>query len=118
MSLARTATTASLALAAIVALTGCASQPRYVAVAPPPPPAYGPSPIIQVAEQNGFRDGQHDGARDLVQRAAYRPQYDRRYATTPGYDGRLGPYPVYRDTYRNAYLRGYNSGFRRAEGAY
>ncbi|MEK6398344.1 MAG: hypothetical protein V4734_09685 [Terriglobus sp.] len=118
MSLVRTAAAASLALAGILALTGCATQPRYVAVGPPPPPVYGPAPIVQLAERNGFAAGQHDGARDLIQRAAYRPQYDRRYATTPGYDGRLGPYPVYRDAYRASFLRGYNNGFRRAEGAY
>lgn len=117
MSPIRTVSTVSLALAGILALTGCASHPRYVAVGPPPPPAYGPG-IVQIAQQNGFRDGQSDGARDLVQRATYRPRYDRRYANTPGYDGRMGPYPVYRDAYRTAYLRGYNTGFRRAEGAY
>ena len=96
-------------------LAGCATHPRYYA-APPPPPVYGPNPLIQSADANGFHDGHADGERDLFQNKGYRPQYDRRYATTPGYDGRLGPYPVYRDQYRIAYLRGYNDGFRRAEG--
>jgi len=100
---------------ALLALTGCASQPRYYAAPPPPPPVYGPGPNVQLADANGFRDGQADGARDLYQRETYRPQYDRRYATTPGYDGRLGPFPVYQNHYRLSYLRGYNVGFRRAE---
>ena len=94
-----------------------ASHPRYYAVAPPPPPPVyaAPAPIVQIADGNGFRDGQSDGARDLYQRQQYRPTWDRRYAVTPGYDGRLGPFPVYRDHYRAAYLRGYDNGFRRAE---
>ncbi len=100
--------------AAVLAFTGC-SQPRYYAAAPPPPPAYGPSPLLGMAESNGFQDGQRDGARDLYQRRQYRPTWDRRYAQTPGYDSRFGPYPVYRDHYRAAYLRGYDTGFRRAE---
>lgn len=105
----------ALGAAVIVILTTGCSHPRYYAAAPPPPPAYGPSPLVQMADSNGFHDGQADGARDLMQRAEYRPQYDRRFANTPGYDGRMGPYPVYRDHYRAAYLRGYNEGFRHAE---
>jgi hypothetical protein len=106
----------AIGASALIALTGCASHPRYYAAPPPPPPAYGPSPLVQLADSNGFHDGQSDGARDLIQRQSYRPRWDRRYAATPGYDGRMGPYPVYRDNYRLAYLRGYNVGFRRAEG--
>ena len=101
-----------LAATAALLLTGCAG-PRYYAG---PPPVYAaPPPLVQIADGNGYRDGQQDGARDLYQRQQYRPTWDRRYAQTPGYDGRLGPYPVYRDNYRRAYLRGYDIGFRRAE---
>jgi hypothetical protein len=107
----------SLALCtAALALTGCASHPRYITVAPPPPPVYGPSPLVQIASSNGFHDGEADGARDLLQRAQYRPEWDRRYAKTPGYAPGMGPYPIYRDAYRTAYLHGYNTGFRHAEG--
>lgn len=99
---------------ALTLLAGCSHRAYYVA-GPPPPPVYNVvPPLVQIADSNGFRDGQHDGARDLYQREQYRPTWDRRYAQTPGYDGRLGPYPVYRDHYRLAYLRGYNNGFRYA----
>jgi hypothetical protein len=104
-----------LGASALLALTGCADHPRYYAAAPPPPPAYGPNPNVQLADANGFHDGQADGARDLYQREQYRPRFDRRYANTPGYNPNLGVFAVYQNQYRLAYLRGYNVGFRRAE---
>jgi hypothetical protein len=112
----RTAALTLSAAALLATLTGCAGHPRYYAAPPPPPPIYGPGPLVQLADSNGYHEGQADGARDLYQRATYRPTYDRRYAATPGYDGRLGPFPVYQEHYRASYLRGYNRGFRRAEG--
>ncbi len=105
----------ALTAAAVVALTGCASHPRYYAAGPPPPPVYGPSPLVQMADSNGLRDGRANGERDLYQNRGYAPRRDGAFKGTPGYDGRFGPFPVYRDNYRAAYLRGYDEGFRRAE---
>ena len=74
--------------AALLALTGCASHRYYYAAAPQPVYA-APPPLVQVADGNGYRDGQADGARDVYQRQQYRPTANRRYARTPGYEGRL-----------------------------
>ena len=99
-----------------VALAGC-SHTTYVQAAPPPPPAnwQGPSPLVSLAEHNGFRDGREDGARDALNGRPYRPEHDARFHNTPGYDPGMGPFPAYRDYYRNAYTRGYYQGFTRHE---
>jgi hypothetical protein len=77
-----------------------------------PPPSYAwPSPLVQEADRLGFRSGSEDGARDAAYGNGYHPRRDRKYADTPGYDPGLGPFPVYRDYFRTAYLRGYDSGF-------
>lgn len=96
------------------AATGCARRTYYVASPPPPPPpqAYREvPPLIQSAEQNGFRLGQQEGARDAYQ-SDYHPRDDRGFHDTPGYDPRLGPYPPYRDAFRAAYLHGYDRNFQ------
>jgi hypothetical protein len=115
MTTSRRIATLALAAAGLAGIAGCSSHPRYYAVAPPPPPVYGPSPIVQLADSNGYREGRTDGERDLFNHFGYRPQWDRRYANTPGYDPHLGPFNVYRNQYRIAYLHGYDVGFRRAE---
>lgn len=100
-----------ISFAALLALvsTGCAT--RYY----PPPSAYapGPSPLVQLAERNGFETGRADGARAVSLGVRYSPRHTRAFHDTPGYDPQLGPYAVYRDSFRNAYLRGYDRGYRR-----
>ncbi len=103
---------------AVLALAGCESRPRYYAAAPPPPPppyVSQRSPIVQMANSNGFRDGRADGERDLLSGAGFHPRRDQRFRLAPGYDERTGPFDLYRDQYQEAYLRGYGNGFRRAE---
>ena len=95
------------AAAACLITTGCA--PRVYAPPPPPPP--NASPLIQEADRRGMRAGYDDGARDAANGTGYHPRRDAKYANTPGYDPNLGPYPPYRDAFRNAYLRGYYNGF-------
>ncbi len=95
---------------ALVAVTGCAHN-TYVA-APPPPPVNAP-PLVQLAERDGFKTGRADGERDSINGIRFKPEATRAYHDTPGYDPRLGPFPVYRDAFRNAYIRGYNIGYRR-----
>jgi len=98
----------ALAAGTCLMLSGC-TQRVY---APPPPGVYG-SPLIHEAEERGYRAGFNDGSRDLAYGTGYHPRHDRKYAETPGYDPSFGPYPPYRDTFRNAYLRGYANGFNR-----
>jgi hypothetical protein len=93
-------------------LAGCAHPVYY---APPPPPgAYvEPAPLIQLADRNGFRAGQEDGARDAYSGRGYHPQADRPFRNAPGYDPALGPHAPYVEHFRGAYLRGYDRGFYR-----
>ncbi len=101
---------------AALLLSGCASHPYYAVAPPPPPPVYGyrqPPPLITVAEQEGFRAGRDDGARDSYVGHSYRPEHDRKFHDTPGYDPRLGPHEPYRNAFRDAYVRGYAAGYRR-----
>ncbi len=95
-------------------LGGCAHRTYYVASPPPPPPqAYREvPPLVQLAEQTGYRAGLDEGARDAY-RGDYHPRADRAFHDTPGYDPQLGPYPPYRDAFRSAYLRGYDRNFNR-----
>lgn len=102
-----------IAATAAVLLAGCAQQPVYYAPGPPPPPVQGPPPLIQLADQNGFRSGFDDGLRDLNQGLGYAPQRDRRFRAAPGYDPNLGPRGPYVEHFRNAYLRGYDKAFYR-----
>jgi hypothetical protein len=94
--------------AACISTTGCARHPYY-----PPPPLAGAPPLIVRANREGFRAGSEEGARDRVNAVGYRPRRDREYRDTPGYDPALGPFGPYRDAFRNAYLRGYEQGYRR-----
>ncbi len=101
--------------ASVLAATGCASHPYYAA-APPPPPAYVQRPpLIESADRNGFRTGESNGARDAYEGRGFRPQSDRAFRDTPGYDPNLGPFEPYRRAFRDAYLRGYDNGFRRQQ---
>jgi hypothetical protein len=89
-------------------MTGC-TQHYYA----PPPPLGFVSPLVERADQIGFRDGRDDGARDAYNGTGYHPQQDRKFHNTPGYDPSLGPYAPYRDSFRGAYLRGYDQGYSR-----
>jgi len=90
---------------------GCA--PHYAPPPPPPPPVAQVPPLIQLADHNGFETGRSDGARDVESGAPYKARSTRAYHDTPGYDPHLGPFGPYRDAFRNAYLRGYDQGYRR-----
>jgi hypothetical protein len=104
-------------LIATLLVTGCAQHPTYVA-APPPPPGYREQapPLVQVADRNGFEAGSAAGSRDAFNGRGYHPQHDHAYHDTPGYEPGLGPLPVYRSAFRDAFVRGYDQGFRRPRG--
>jgi hypothetical protein len=100
------------AMLAILTLSGCEPEPIY-APAPPPPPVYTGEvpPLVRLAERNGYRAGFDDGGRDAYYHAGYTPRRDEKYRDAPGYDYRLGPSPPYVDSFRSAYLRGYDNGY-------
>jgi hypothetical protein len=102
-----------LMLAALSALlltaAGCAHN--YPPPPPPPPPMAQGSPLVQLAEHNGFETGRSDGAHDAANGEPFHARRTRAFHDTPGYDPQLGPFPVYRDAFRDAYLRGYDRGF-------
>jgi hypothetical protein len=97
------------AACSLVLLGGVGCHHTYYA--PPPPPPAGPPPIVQMADRNGFETGRSDGARESNAGYPFAPRRTRAYHDTPGYDPAFGPFNVYRDTFRNAYLRGYDRGF-------
>ena len=100
--------------ATLLAVTGCASHPYYAAAPPPPPQAYEQRPpLIELADRNGFQTGNTDGARDAYDGRRFNPQHTRAFHDTPGYNPNLGPFEPYRRAFRDAYLRGYDAGFRR-----
>jgi hypothetical protein len=106
-SLMLAATSTFLLLAAV----GCAHN--YPPPPPPPPPIAQAPPLIQLADRNGFETGRSDGARDAANGAPFHARRTRAFHDTPGYDPQLGPFPVYQDAFRNAYLRGYDRGYYR-----
>jgi hypothetical protein len=103
----------SIASSLLITAVGCA-HPYYPPPPPPPPlPVAQGSPLVQLAEQNGFNTGRSEGAHDAEIGAPYHARRTRAFHDTPGYDPQLGPFPVYRDAFRDAYLRGYNRGYYR-----
>lgn len=104
------AVTSTLLLSAAL---GCAHTyyPPPPAPPPPPPPISQAPPLVQLAERNGFETGRSEGARDAAYGAPFRPRHTRAFHDTPGYDPQLGPFPVYQNAFRNAYFRGYQSGY-------
>ena len=100
-----------LPLASVVLFAGLGCAHHYPP--PPPPPVAQAPPLVQVADRNGFELGRTDGGRDSANGLPFSARRTRAYRDTPGYDPQLGPYPVYRDTFRNAYLRGYDRGYYR-----
>ena len=101
----------------LIFAAGCASPRHYTYVAappPPPPPPYGAvSPLIERATHEGFRMGSDAGVRDAYRGARYQPRRYPAFHDTPGYDPALGPFGPYRDTFRSAFLQGYDRGFYR-----
>ena len=95
----------------LITAVGCAHN--YPPPPPPPPPIAQVSPLVQLAERNGFETGRSEGARDASNGIPFHARRTRAYHDTPGYDPQLGPFPVYRDAFRNAYMRGYDRGYYR-----
>jgi hypothetical protein len=101
-----------LAAAACLLTAGCASHTYYVAPGPPPP-SYSVPPLIARANQEGYRAGSADGARDAYNGFGHHPQRDRNFHDAPGYDPALGPFGPYKDAFRNSYIRAYDQSYYR-----
>jgi len=73
---------------------------------------YGASPYANnPAYQRGLRDGLGDGVHDRQKHKDYRPTHTENYDDTPGYDKSFGDKDLYKRTYRDAYILGYQQGY-------
>ncbi|MFC6644695.1 hypothetical protein ACFQBQ_03630 [Granulicella cerasi] len=88
---------------ALTVAVGCAHRP------PPPPPP--PPPIVQFAEHAGFDTGHADGQRAAYNRAPADPYHTRAFQETPGYRPGMGPFRLYRESFRRAYVQGFGAGY-------
>jgi len=71
-----------------------------------------------IAGTNGFRDGFEKGKNAALNGEEYKPgnTHDFRKATN-GFDESLGDKDIYKDAYRDSFLRGYSAGFRSVSGS-
>ena len=104
----------SLLAAGVLFTAGCSHQSYYVASPPPPPPppANEVPPMIAHARHEGFSAGQADAARDFYDGSGYHPRHNWKYRDTPGFQQGMGPFGEYQNTFRLAYLSGYDDSFR------
>ena len=71
----------------------------------------------QEARNRGYQDGLQTGANDASRRQNYDPQRSLYFKNaTYGYDRSYRNKEQYKDVYRNAFVQGYNEGFRRYGG--
>lgn len=66
---------------------------------------------MQVAQENGYRDGINDGRKDRGTGHSNRPTQGDNYKNAPGYSSSMGDRQQYKDTYRSGYERGYQEGY-------
>ena len=71
----------------------------------------------QQARDRGYQDGLQTGANDGSRRQSFDPQRSHFYRNaTYGYDRSYGNKEQYKQVYRNAFVQGYNEGYRRYGG--
>ena len=116
----------------LAALTGSsvAAFAQYGAPSPyyPPPqygPGYGPAPQSRYwqeyreergpdyAHRWGYHAGEINGQRDRETGHSYRPTHDDAYKHVPNSGGIPMPRGLFKDEYRDAYVRGYQAGYGR-----
>jgi hypothetical protein len=72
---------------------------------------------FQVARDRGFQDGLSTGQSDAERGQSFNPQRSHYYKNaTEGYDRYYGNKDAYKQVYRDAFVRGYEDGFRRYRG--
>ena len=68
---------------------------------------------VRIASDYGYRDGFSDGREVALEREAYNPAKEGDFRNgTNGYEGDFGSKSLYKRAYRDAYLKGYNTGWR------
>ena len=67
----------------------------------------------RIASDYGYKDGFYDGYQAGMERDTYHPENSGDFQkATNGYEDDFAPKYLYREAYRTAYLRGYDSGWR------
>ena len=67
----------------------------------------------RIAADYGYRDGYDDGHEVGLEREMYNPHKEGDFRNgTDGYEGDFGSKDLYKQAYRDAYLKGYDAGFR------
>lgn len=67
----------------------------------------------RIAADYGYRDGFSDGHEVGLERESYNPYKEGDFKNgTNGYEGHFGSKYLYKQAYRDAYLKGYDAGFR------
>ncbi len=67
----------------------------------------------RIAADYGYRDGFSDGHEVGMERETYNPYKEGDYRNgTNGYEGHFGSKYLYKQAYRDAFLKGYDAGFR------
>src|SRR6267154_1584874 len=70
--------------------------------------------LFRIAREKGRQDGLYEGENRARARKSYDPYGSRSYKkAVDGYDSRMGNKSEYQRVYREAYLRGYEDGYRR-----
>ena len=68
----------------------------------------------RIASDYGYRDGFDDGHEVAMERETYFPEKEGDFRNgTNAYEGHFGSKHLYKQAYRDAYLKGYNAGFRK-----
>jgi len=112
----------SMRACAVLALAGscAAAVAQYY-----PPPQYLPPPqsrywqfyhedrLPNYAARWGFHAGEVNGQRDRDTGHSYRPSHDDAYKHVPSSSGIPVPRDEFKQTYRDAYIRGYDAGYGR-----
>lgn len=75
--------------------------------------------IDRIARENGRRDGEYKGEDDARHNRRFNPEgaHDFKKATN-GYSSSFGYKEEYKRAYRDAFIRGYENGYRRYQGSY
>jgi hypothetical protein len=92
------------------------NQPQYYPPPPAQPPTYGDAArdrYVSPGGQNGYRDGVEEGQRDARNGERFDPVRSRRYRSADhDYNRRFGSLDEYKREYRDAFQRGYETGYR------
>jgi len=67
--------------------------------------------MVQIARENGARDGRNDGAKDRATGHSFRPTQGDNYKNAPGYSSNMGDRQQYKDMYRQGYEPAYQQGY-------